>query len=114
VTKLFAWLILAACASCSNWIEAEQRVTQVPVEKHVTPSSAADDRVRGLPFAGEQSFATLDEYLAFLKTAGEYDTPWYREIKPGRVYERVTRRAPGKKAPIYTREQLLEKYGFKS
>ena len=64
-----------------------------------------------LPFSQGRSFASLDEYLAFLETRGAYDVPWYREIRPG-VYELVSRRGPGAEPKIYTRDELARKFGF--
>lgn len=77
----------------------------------MSKSQGSGKAVEGLPFAGDRSFATLDAYLAFLEEQGAFDTPWYREIAPG-VYELVTRRPPWEKAKTFTREQLLEKFGF--
>lgn len=74
---------------------------------HVSPGTP----VAGLPFSQGQSFASLDDYLAFLKTRGAYDVPWYREVRPG-VFELVTRRPPGAQPQTFTREQLAEKFGF--
>lgn len=65
----------------------------------------------GLPFSQGRSFASLDDYLAFLETRGAYDVPWYREIRPG-VYELATRRRPGTPPQLSTREQLAQKFGF--
>lgn len=67
--------------------------------------------VAGLPFSQGRSFASLDDYLAFLQTRGAYDVPWYREIRPG-VYELVTRRPPGAPPKLFTRAELARKYGF--
>lgn len=67
--------------------------------------------VAGLPFSQGRSFSSLDDYLAFRKTRGAYDVPWYREVRPG-VYELVTRRPPGTQPQTFTRAQLAEKFGF--
>lgn len=67
--------------------------------------------VSGLPYAGDRTFNSLDEYLAFLRKAGEYDTPWYRKAGPDE-YEEVARRFPGTPAKRFTRAELLRKYGF--
>jgi hypothetical protein len=68
--------------------------------------------VSGLPFAQGRSFTALDEYLAFRKSRGAYDVPWYREIRPG-VYELVSRRPPGAKPTVHTRDELERKFGFR-
>jgi len=64
-----------------------------------------------LPFAQGRTFATLDAYLAFLERRGAMDIPWYRETRPG-VYELVGRRTPGAPPKIFTRKQLMERFGF--
>ena len=73
--------------------------------------SAAARPVSDLPFAQGRSFATLDDYLVFLKSRGRYDVPWYREIRPG-FYELVSRRGPGAAPPTFTRAELEAKFGF--
>lgn len=73
--------------------------------------SSQEPAIAGLPFAQGRSFASLDDYLAFLKARGTHDVPWYREVRPG-VYELVTRRRPGTPPQIFTREQLAQKFGF--
>ena len=72
-----------------------------------SPSAA----VSGLPFSQGRSFTSLDDYLAFLKTRGAYDVPWYREVRPG-IYELVSRRGPGAQPQRFTREELARKFGF--
>lgn len=59
-----------------------------------------------------QRFATLDEYLAYLRLrAAPVGRAWYREIRPG-VYEVVTTIRPRGEPQTYTREQLMERFGF--
>ena len=67
--------------------------------------------VPDLPFSQGRSFASLDEYLAFLRERGRYDVPWYREIRPG-VYELVSRRGPGAEPRHFTRDELERRFGF--
>ncbi|MCV0396060.1 MAG: hypothetical protein K5872_18075 [Rhizobiaceae bacterium] len=73
----------------------------------------SDGAGSALPFARGQSFATLDEYLAHRRRLGTMDVPYYREVSPGRY-----RLEGGSPTPvpapdrIWTREELLEKYGF--
>lgn len=95
----------AACARPANAPAAPHKEVTA-----VNPSSAGAP-LSGLPFAQGRSFSTLDEYLAFRKERGAYDVPWYKEVSPG-VYELVTRRVPGKPFETFTREQLMEKFGF--
>lgn len=72
----------------------------------------ANGAVRNLPSSHGRSFATLDEYLAHLRDrAGPIGQAWYREIRPG-VYELVTTLRPRGEPEIYTREQLMERFGF--
>ena len=65
-----------------------------------------------LPYAGGRQFRKLDEYLAFRKTLGATDRPWYEEVSPG-VYKLTGgRRLPGSPEHTYSRRELLEKFGF--
>ena len=111
-------MILAAAllaSSCSDDAVSSAGAAAPSVETKMDTTPAAGAPVAGLPFAGEQTFAPLDEYLAFLKKAGEYDTPWYRELKPGLgIYERVTRMPRGQRSQTFTRAELMKKYGFSS
>ena len=69
------------------------------------------DGVAGLPYARGRSFATLDEYLAYLeKTNGPIDLPWWRRVKPD-LYERVVRMR-GAQPQTATREELMRRFGF--
>jgi hypothetical protein len=82
----------------------------------VAPSGAPEitmpEDISGLPYSDGRSFATLDEYLAWLEIQGQRDLPWYFKRKDGR-YERIAgRRPPGQAPEIYTREELMAKYGF--
>lgn len=69
------------------------------------------DCVAELPFARGKTFCSLDEYLAHLEALGAVDLPWWREISPG-VYEHV-KRMPEAEREIATREELMERFGFK-
>jgi len=64
-----------------------------------------------LPFAQGRTFATLDEYLAYLEQEGARDIPWWREVEPG-VYELQGRMLPEHRQRL-TRKQLAEKFGFR-
>ena len=74
---------------------------------------AASNKPRqDLPFAGDRAFANLDAYLAFRKEQGAMDKPYYERLPDGR-YELMTGRAQqGRQGRIFTREQLMMKYGF--
>lgn len=108
---LASMALIAACSDGKSL--ADGGVAAEALETGMTSTPAASAPGRDLPFANGQRFATLDDYLAFLKKAGEYDTPWYREVKPGvGVYERVTRLPPGQRPEVVTRAELLKRYGF--
>lgn len=65
----------------------------------------------GLPHAQGQSFATLDAYLAHLEKLGEIGISWYERMPDGR-YRLIKRRMPGSEPEIYTRQELLDRFGF--
>lgn len=70
------------------------------------------DAVRGLPSSFGRSFATLDEYLEHLRNyAGPVDQPWYRKVGSD-SYELVTSQRPARAPQVFTREELMRKYGF--
>jgi hypothetical protein len=64
-----------------------------------------------LPFAQGQSFETLDAYLAHLEGLGTIGITWYRALPDG-TYEMVQRRPPGTPPTIFTRQELLARFGF--
>ena len=84
----------------------ERQMDQAPSE--AAPEGAP---VAGLPFSQGQSFATLDDYLAFLRKRSAYDVPYWQEVSPG-VYRAVAGRA-GPQAQTYTREELERRFGFR-
>ncbi|MCB1417706.1 MAG: hypothetical protein KDJ74_01365 [Notoacmeibacter sp.] len=65
-----------------------------------------------LPFAKGQKFSNLDSYLAHLQELGTRDIPFYERMSDGR-YKLVTPfvRDPNIKR-VFTRHELLDKYGF--
>ena len=73
-------------------------------------ATGTEEGVARLPFAQGRRFATLDSYLAHLKTQSAIDLPWWREISPG-VYEHV-RHMPGAARETATREELMKRFGF--
>lgn len=81
-------------------------------EGTLVANSEARRPVANLPFAQGRVFSSLDEYLDFRKSRGPTDVPWYREVAPG-TYELVTRRPPGARPQIFTRDELALKFGFK-
>jgi len=66
---------------------------------------------RDLPHAEGQSFATLDAYLAHLEKLGEIGIAWYERMPDGR-YQLIRRRMPGSEPEIFTRQELLDRFGF--
>ncbi len=106
-------LILAAAAACSEL--PANAVKGADLDKDVNMSAekeGAAPPVRQLPDSFGRTFASLDEYLAHLRRyAAPIDKPWYREVRPG-VYERVTTAVPRREPQIYTRAQLMQRFGF--
>ncbi len=76
------------------------------------PQDAGTGR-SGLPYAGDRTFATLDEYLAYLEYLSTADRPHYRRVSP-ELYELVpgTPLAQPLEKRFFSRQELLEKYGF--
>lgn len=65
------------------------------------------------PFAQGQSFVDLDAYLAHLEALGPMDVPWYR-LRPDGTYEQIRLRLPGTPPEIFTRQELLDRFGFEN
>ena len=73
---------------------------------------AGRDARTGLPMARGRTFETLDEYLAYLRSRSTIDAGWYKEVSPG-VYRLMTMAPPGQgEDRLYTREELMAKFGF--
>lgn len=72
---------------------------------------SGNDAPPDLPFAQGQSFATLDDYLAHLERLGTMDVTWYQRL-PDCTYEMIQRRPPGTPPTIFTRQELLDRFGF--
>lgn len=64
-----------------------------------------------LPHAQGRSFERLDDYLAHLENLGAYGITWFQRQPDGRYVE-VQRRPPGQEPPVFTRAELLERFGF--
>ncbi|HYI48561.1 MAG TPA: hypothetical protein VEX35_08860 [Allosphingosinicella sp.] len=110
---LISVLILVAAAACSDLPANAVGGDNIVKEPDMTPVREAAARpVRQLPDSFGRTFATLDQYLDHLRRyAATVDKPWYREVRPG-VYERVTTMVPRREPEIYTRAQLMERFGF--
>ncbi len=76
------------------------------------PMSPQHASAQNLPHSQGKSFATLDDYLAHRKKMGMQDRPYYREVSPNRYKLEVGRGSAGRPAQYFTKQQLMEKYGF--
>ena len=76
-----------------------------------TPKPGTNVKSAHIPI--NRRFATLDAYLAYLEKTSALDNAWYRQIRPG-LYrlETTTLRGPYKGQRVFTRQQLLTKFGF--
>ncbi|WP_439139942.1 hypothetical protein [Roseicyclus sp.] len=86
-------------------------IALAPPEAGGNGGGPAAGGIADLPYAQGQVFDTLDAYLAHLQTLGTLGITWYRALPDGR-YEAVRRRAPGTPPTIFTRQELLDRYGF--
>lgn len=78
----------------------------------IMPGDArANGAATGLPHAEGRDFATLDAYLAHLEKLGEIGITWYERMPDGR-YQMIRRRQPGSAPEIFTRQELLDRFGF--
>ena len=131
----FLAMIALGLSACSNQASENPGVvapasspsqTASPADVAVTAEAATADKasvaetaanvdngdcVSRLPFSRGKTFCSLDEYLDHLEALGAVDLPWWREISPG-VYEHV-KRMPEAEREIATREELMERFGFK-
>jgi hypothetical protein len=104
---------LGGCMSVSGGEFARARNTEIaPLKTDKPPASEASGGVADLPFSRGRTFQRLDDYLAYRKSLGPQDIPYYVLVRPG-VYELMTMRAPGEAPQTFTRQQLLERFGFK-
>lgn len=101
-------MLEAACAAPLASDEGSQGPAGNPV------ASRPEQPVTDPAIAVNQRFQSLDEYLAFLETRSHVDGHWYREIRPG-VYELQTGHLHldnDEQKRIFTRAELLQKFGF--
>ena len=104
--------LLASGTACSETAQSGPAMVSPQARQAAAGQAGAPgEAVSGLPFSQGRSFTSLDQYLAFLKTRGTYDIPWYRQVRPG-VYELVSRRRPAAGQQLFTREELAKKFGF--
>lgn len=78
----------------------------------LVPNDAKSNETEpGLPHAEGKNFGTLDAYLAHLETLGEIGIAWYERMPDGR-YQLIKRRMPGSEPEVFTRQELLDRFGF--
>lgn len=101
MTRAMAALALAASASIA-----------LPGPDTARSGEKTVKRDEPLPFSWGQNFPDLDSYLAHLKQLGPRDIPYYERMDDGR-YKLMTglNRDPSIQR-IFTRAELLRKYGF--
>ncbi|WP_374942417.1 hypothetical protein [Sphingomonas sp.] len=79
---------------------------------HKPPATATP--VAGLPHAGTRTFATLDEYLAWLRDfAAPTGRAWYREVRPGLFRLETGNLRPAAPPRLFTRDELERRFGFR-
>lgn len=108
--------LVGACGSSSDLDKNPE------VSRGMAMSSTEDMPVPTAGQAVNKQFASLDDYLAWLrKMQAPVDGPWYEEISPG-VYQLRTGNlrilgAEGEVSPgvqTLTRAQLMKRFGFKN
>jgi len=63
------------------------------------------------PRRADPRFDTLDAYLAFLRQNGPMGLAWYR-LRDDGLYERIARRPRGTPPELFTRQELLDRFGY--
>ncbi|MGZ8361466.1 MAG: hypothetical protein ACXWUX_13170 [Allosphingosinicella sp.] len=114
LTSLLSIALLAAGTATACSAEPQSTIhSPTGVQEPVMTQPTRDDGVAELPYARGRTFASLDEYLAYLQqTNGTIDLPYWRATGRG-VYQ-WTVRMPGEPAgrETATREELMQRYGF--
>ena len=113
-SKIKAMLALAALAAgCADRPADAADTARSSREKvGMAHGTNGGDGVRDLPSSFGKSFATLDDYLEHLRNyAGPVGQAWYRKAGPD-SFELVTTVQPAPAPQIFTRDQLMRKYGF--
>lgn len=75
-------------------------------------SEKTERGVSELPYSQGRSFATLDEYLIHLKSLGAIDISYYELMSDGKYHLKSAFPSKYPGPTVFTRRQLLEKYGF--
>lgn len=105
--------LIAAVAALTPACSAPLRESE-PSDRARKPAANRPEKpVTNAPIPLNQRFATLDEYLAFRAQGATIGKAWYREIRPG-VYRLETGNyhGPAVEDRLFTREELMRKYGF--
>ncbi len=90
--------VLAVCSST-----APIGATETPAgPQPMTTSNSNDASAR---------FATLDDYLAHLEKGGAMDRPYYHRLPDGR-YQLIAGRGSNRNPQYFSRDELLQKFGF--
>ncbi len=102
--KLVA-IVLIACAGFSF-------PTVVRAGGAPAPNEAPVMRDDPLPFAYGEHFESLDDYLAHLEELSVRDIPWYQLQEDGTYRLMVPFNRPTDQQTVFTRPELLERFGF--
>ena len=107
----FPMLLAAPLLACAPPQPAEATNPMIAPENPRESPVGAAETLPNRPFSRGRSFASLDEYLAYLEQAnGPIDLPWWREIRPG-VFQKVIRMT-GADPETATRDELIRRFGF--
>ncbi|WP_126422435.1 hypothetical protein [Asticcacaulis excentricus] len=101
----------AAAAVGDGVNPASSRESSSQCPPHAGTKATMTAPVKGLPYAGDKGFCSLDEYLAFRQKLGATDRPWYKLVAPG-VYQLVKPRVADPEPQHFSRGQLAEQFGF--
>lgn len=107
-------LFISAVVSLSPlgvWADVEKDSSAQCKENETGKSMSGSKPIKGLPFAGERSFCSLEAYLVFREELGATDRPYFRKVAPN-VYEHVKPRLKEASREYYTSEQLSQMFGF--
>lgn len=95
-----ARVVMAVCVMVPGLVTAAN--SNGPERTHMADQPSAGDPA---------NFDTLDAYLAFLEANGPMGVAWFRLREDG-LYERIARRPPGQGPELFTRQELLDRFGF--
>ena len=109
------YALLAAGLMAAPWATQAHMPPPDGAKPHATPGPNVPRNKPGqvLPYADGRTFRSLNDYLAYRKTLGRLDRPYYEEISPG-LYRLVAMRRPNTPDQVFTRQQLLDLFGFRN